>query len=98
VSERAAETGRVSYNGVRSLPPRTLEPAGLPVIEPQVVHMRPGPGGWMLADYEWDPETGEAKLTYERTNLVTGAREERYALRKQPHARHHTGWLWRHTL
>lgn len=84
------ETGRVSYAGVRSLPPSAAWE--LPTIEPQTVHMRPGPGGWMLSEFEWDPDTGRAVLDYERVNLATGQLEARREFVSQPYHPAHRGW------
>jgi hypothetical protein len=47
-----------------------------------------GRDGWELADYDWDPETGLARLTYERP--ATGQVYERVEL--QPATPDHQGW------
>lgn len=42
-----------------------------------------GRDGWALADYDWDPETGIAKLTYERLRKDTGEVQERVVTKPQ---------------
>jgi hypothetical protein len=59
-----------------------------------------GRDGWELADYDWDPETGLATLTYERlcedTDGKPNAATERTIVTKaQPHDTKHTGWYTR---
>jgi hypothetical protein len=51
-----------------------------------------GRDGWELADYEWDPETGVGKFTYERTRADTGEVVERVETRMQPADPKHAGW------
>lgn len=51
-----------------------------------VVH---GRGGWTLEDYDWDPETGLAKLTYERLRTDTDEVQEKIVFKAQPYAPHH---------
>ncbi len=51
-----------------------------------------GRDGWELADYDWDPETGLAKLTYERVRVDTGEIQEKIVTKVQPAAPSHVGW------
>jgi hypothetical protein len=95
VNGNLLETGRVSYNGVTSLPPRARrerpDPEPEDTIPPQRAYMRPGLGGWMLSEYDWDPQTGIAKLTYERPQGDTGT-ELRTEVKTQPYHPKHAGW------
>lgn len=54
-----------------------------------VVH---GRGGWELIDYDWDPDTGIAKLTYERLRTDTGEPQEKVIVKVQPARPGHVGW------
>ncbi len=54
-----------------------------------VVH---GRGGWELADYDWDPATGLATLTYERLRTDTLETQTKVVVKAQPAAPNHTGW------
>jgi hypothetical protein len=48
---------------------------------------------WELADYEWNPETGESVAVYERK--LDGVPEELSLTRIQPSGRWHAGWqMW----
>ncbi len=51
-----------------------------------------GRDGWELADYDWDPETGLAKLTYERLRKDTAEIQEKVVVRAQPADPKHAGW------
>ncbi len=48
-----------------------------------------GRGGWELADYDWDPETGYAKLTYERLRTDTGEIQTKVRIHFQPTSSKH---------
>ncbi len=54
-----------------------------------VVH---GRGGWELADYDWDPATGLATLTYERLRTDTLETQTKVVTKAQPSAPTHQGW------
>jgi hypothetical protein len=54
-----------------------------------VVH---GRDGWELVDYDWDPDTGLATLTYERLRTDTGELQTISRVQAQPAAPNHTGW------
>lgn len=60
-----------------------------------------GVDGWKLADYDWDPETGLARITYERApgrtpdRRSTVDRAGRETIRMyvpQPASSRHAGW------
>ena len=51
-----------------------------------------GRDGWELADYDWDPETGVGRLTYERLDADTGEVQEKVVMKNQPTDPKHAGW------
>jgi hypothetical protein len=51
-----------------------------------------GRGGWVLEDYDWDPVTGIAKLTYERVRVDTGEPQVKVLMKAQPASSAHAGW------
>ncbi len=51
-----------------------------------------GRDGWELADYDWDPETGLAKLTYERPIPGTERVEEHVIVKEHPCNPKQQGW------
>jgi hypothetical protein len=71
-------------------------------MEPDIRH---GRDGWSLAEYDWDPRTGTARVTYERPlgfNVVEDdgeggvmsvpAVDVAYGIIRQPARRGHSGW------
>lgn len=48
--------------------------------------------GWQLVDYDWDPDTGVATLTYERTREDTGEIQTKMVTKAQPALPSHVGW------
>lgn len=48
--------------------------------------------GWELVDYDWDPETGIATLTYERIREDTGETQTKTETKAQPYEPKHVGW------
>lgn len=53
-----------------------------------------GQNGFELVEYDWNEETGEALITYERLNADTNTIEQRTMSREQPICRDHLGWRW----
>lgn len=51
-----------------------------------------GRDGWILDDYDWDPETGVATLTYERVRKDTGEIQTKTIMKAQPALLTHAGW------
>lgn len=51
-----------------------------------------GRDGWELADYDWDPATGIATLTYERLRKDTLEIHEKVVTKMQPAGPGHAGW------
>jgi hypothetical protein len=51
---------------------------------------------WTLEDYEWDPQTGEARCEYSRTCCHPDPETEiAVVTRSQPSGRWHAGWqMW----
>ena len=47
-----------------------------------------GRNGWELVDYDWDPATGLAKLTYERLRTDTEEIQEKVIEVRQPGPAH----------
>ncbi len=51
--------------------------------------------GWELVDYDWDPDTGLAKITYERIREDTGEVQTKTVTKAQPYDTKHVGWYMR---
>lgn len=51
-----------------------------------------GRDGWELEDYDWDPATGLATLTYERVRKDTGEVQTKQLTKYQPTDPKHAGW------
>ncbi len=54
-----------------------------------------GRDGWELENYDWDPDTGLATLTYERLCPDTKAHQEQVIVKPQPTEPRHVGWYTR---
>lgn len=50
-----------------------------------------GRDGWKLEDFDWDPETGLAKCTYER-RLAGAKAETMTTFEPQPSSSRHVNW------
>lgn len=51
--------------------------------------------GWELVEYDWDPETGLATITYERIRIDTEEVQIKKVVKAQPALPTHTGWYMR---
>lgn len=51
-----------------------------------------GRDGWVLEEYDWNPDTGIASLIYERLHPATKAHEYMRLESPQPATPNHVGW------